>query len=133
MCIGIYSKYIYQYIFQWLLLKFTNFPLLLWNWHLKLNFYLSLQFWKLILEFATKLLKIFSKLTIKTPERHLLASLQRLYCKLDTYFTTSLVFVSLALNMKLIAWQLSSFCEDMWKICEIVPKSRCFADLKKAV
>ena len=30
--------------------------------------------------------------------------------------------------MKLFTGQLSSFCEDIWEICEIVPKSSCFAE-----
>ena len=114
---------ILQNTFQWLLLKFTNFSLLLWNWCLKWNFYLTSLFSKAVLELAMNLYKLCSKLTMETPERHQLTSLQCLYCKLYTHFTTSLVFVTLTLNMKLFAGQLPSFCEDMWEICEIVPKS----------
>ena len=80
---------------------------------LKRNFYLTLLLRKVMLDLATNLHKISSKLTIKTPEPHQLTSLQCLYCKLYTHFTTSLVFIPLPLNMKLFAGQLSSFWEDM--------------------
>ena len=53
--------------------------------------------------------EIYSKLTIKTPERHQLTSFQCLYCKLYTHFTACLVFALLTLNMQLFAGQLSSF------------------------
>ena len=86
------------------------------------NFYLTLLLRKVMLDLATNLHKISSKLTIKTPKPHQLTSLQCLYCKLYTHFTTSLVFIPLPLNMKLFAGQLSSFWKDMWEIWEIVSK-----------
>ena len=89
--------------------KIHKFLTFLWNQYLKWNFYLALLCWKVMVELATNLHKICSKLTINTPER------QCLYCKLFTHFTTSLVFLPLTLNMKLFAGQLSSFCEDMWE------------------
>ena len=58
---------------------------------------------KIYVGVSYELHKIGSKLTIKTPERHQLTSLQCLYCKLYKHFTTSLVFVQLTLNMKLFA------------------------------
>ena len=57
--------------------------------------------------------EICSKLIIKTPEQHQLTSLRCLYCKLDTHFTTCLVFALVTLNMQLFAGQLSSFCEEI--------------------
>ena len=88
------------------------------------NFYLTFVFWKVMLDLATNLHKISSKITIKTPEQHQLTSIQCLHGK---HSTTSLVFVPSTLNMKLFAGQLSSFCEDTWEICEVVPTNSCFA------
>ena len=56
--------------------------------------------------------EIYLKLTIKTPERSQLSSLQCLYCQLYTNFATCLVFVFLTLNMQLFAGQLFYFCKE---------------------
>ena len=68
---------------------------------LEMKLLLDLTVLKLYVEISNEPAKICSKLTIKTPERHQLTSLQCSYCKLYKHFTTSLVFVPLTLNMNL--------------------------------
>ena len=88
---------------------FTSFTKLV----LEMKLLLDLTVLKRYVEISNEPAKICSKLTIKTPERHQLTSLQCLYCKLYKHFTTSLVFVPLTLNMNLFTGS-SLFV----KICE---------------
>ena len=87
-----------------------------------------------VVEIRSKVWNMF-KLTITTPARCQLSSLQCFYCKLYTHFTTCLVFVLLILNNQLFlgsCFLLARRDKDK-QPCEILPQSSCSADSKKAV
>ena len=87
-----------------------------------------------VVEIRSKVWNMF-KLIITTPASCQLISLQCFYCKLYTHFTTCLVFVLLILNNQLFLGSCFLFARRYKdkQPCEILPKSSCSADSKKAV